>query len=92
MRFIGPEEDGIVAVSRTPGSSLAGIFAAGTSLSDAASPSEGGGKRAEGSGYSATWGKVSLGSLANMGFSAFYIFPCTWECCHHGYHDSTCFF
>jgi hypothetical protein len=34
MRFMGPEEGGVVAVSRTPGLSLVGIFAAGASLSD----------------------------------------------------------
>jgi hypothetical protein len=41
MRFMGPEEGGVVAVSRTPGLSLVGIFAAGASPSDAASPSGG---------------------------------------------------
>jgi hypothetical protein len=57
MRFMGPEEDGVVAVSRTPGLSLVGIFAAGASLSDAASPSKGGGEQVGGSGkggYSGT--------------------------------------
>jgi hypothetical protein len=47
MRFMGPEEGGVVAVSRTPGPGLVGAFVAGTSLSAAASPSEGGGKGAE---------------------------------------------
>jgi hypothetical protein len=42
MRFMGPEEGEIVAVSRTPGPGLVGIFAVGGSLSNAASPSEGG--------------------------------------------------
>jgi hypothetical protein len=54
IRFKGPEESGVVAVSRTSGPSLVGVFAAGTSLSDAASPSEGGGEGAESDGYSAT--------------------------------------
>jgi hypothetical protein len=43
MKFMEPEEIGVVAVSRTLGSSLSGTFAVGTSLSDAASFSEGGG-------------------------------------------------
>jgi hypothetical protein len=54
MRFMGPEEGGVIAVSRTPGPSLVGIFVAGASLSDAASPPKGGGKGAEGCGYSGT--------------------------------------
>jgi hypothetical protein len=62
MRFNGPEEVGVVAVSRTPGSRLVSVFASGASLSDAASPSEGGGEWAEGSGkseYSSAWGVES---------------------------------
>jgi hypothetical protein len=57
MRFMGPEEGGVVAVSITPGLSLVGVFAAGASPSDAASPSEGGGKEVDGGGkdgYSGT--------------------------------------
>jgi hypothetical protein len=57
MRFIKPEEGGVVAVARTPGPSLVGIYATVASPSDAASPSEGGGKGVEGSGkggYSST--------------------------------------
>jgi hypothetical protein len=57
MRFMGPEEGGIVVVSRAPGAGLVGIFAAGSSLSDSVFPSMGGGKGAEGSGkggYSGT--------------------------------------
>jgi hypothetical protein len=50
MRFMGPEEGGVVAVSITPGLSLVGVFAAGASPSDAASPSEGGGKEVDGGG------------------------------------------
>jgi hypothetical protein len=56
MRFMGLEEGGIVAVSRTPGLSPAGIFATGASPLDAAS-SEGGGEGAKGDGkgrYSGT--------------------------------------
>jgi hypothetical protein len=56
-RFMGPEESGGVAVSRTPGLSLVGAFAAGASLSDAASPSEGRGEEVDGGGkggYSGT--------------------------------------
>jgi hypothetical protein len=52
MRFMGPEEGGVVAVSRTPGLSLVGIFAAGASPSHAAFPSEGGSEEADGSGKS----------------------------------------
>jgi hypothetical protein len=43
MRFVGPEEDGVVAVSRTPGLGLIGIFAAGASPTVAAPPSKSGG-------------------------------------------------
>jgi hypothetical protein len=50
MRFIRPEDDEVLAVSRTPASSLVGVFSAGASPSDAASPSEGGSEGAEGSG------------------------------------------
>jgi hypothetical protein len=50
MRFMGPEEGGVVAVSRTPWLSLIGIFAAGASPLDAASPSKGGGEEADGGG------------------------------------------
>jgi hypothetical protein len=73
MRFMGPEEGGVVAVSRTPGPSIIGIFAAGPSLSNAASSSEGGGEGAKGKGgYSGTkGGEVSSGSPANIGFSSF---------------------
>jgi hypothetical protein len=46
MRFMGPEEGGIVVVSRAPGAGLVGIFAAGSSLSDSVFPSMGGGKGA----------------------------------------------
>jgi hypothetical protein len=53
MRFIGPEEGGVVAVSRTPGPGLVGIFAGGAFPSDVASLSKGGGEGVEGkSGYS----------------------------------------
>jgi hypothetical protein len=51
MSFMGPEEGGVVAVSRIPGPSLVGIFAVG------ASPSKGRGKGVEGNGkggYSGT--------------------------------------
>jgi hypothetical protein len=76
MRFMGPEEGGVVAISRTPGLILVGIFAAGASLSAAASSSKGGGKGAEGSGYSGTAGTVSPGSPpANMCFFGFLHFP-----------------
>jgi hypothetical protein len=57
MRFMGPEDGGVVGISRSPGPSLMGIFAAGASPSDAASPSKGGGKKADGcgtAGYSHT--------------------------------------
>jgi hypothetical protein len=57
MRFSGHEEDRVVAVSRTPRFSLIGVFAAGTSPSDAASLSKDGGEEADGSGkggYSGT--------------------------------------
>jgi hypothetical protein len=57
MRFMGPEEDGIVAVSRTPRLSLISIFAAGDSPSDAASPSKHRDEEADGGGkcgYSST--------------------------------------
>jgi hypothetical protein len=53
MRFRGPEEGGVVAVSRTPGPSLVSVLVAGASPLDV-SPSEGGGKGAEGGGYSGT--------------------------------------
>jgi hypothetical protein len=52
MRFIGPEEGWVFALSRTPGPALEGIFAAGAP--PAASLSEDGCKGAEVSGYSAT--------------------------------------
>jgi hypothetical protein len=54
MRFMGPEEGGGVAVSRTLGLSLVGIFVA---ASDAAFPPEGGGEEVDGGGkggYSGT--------------------------------------
>jgi hypothetical protein len=54
MRFMGAEGGGVVAVSRTPGPGLVGVFAAGASLSAVASPSKGGGEGAEGGGYSGT--------------------------------------
>jgi hypothetical protein len=41
MRFMGSEESRVVAVSRTLGPRLVGIFVAGASLCDAASPSKG---------------------------------------------------
>jgi hypothetical protein len=44
MRFIGPEEGGVVAVSRIPGPGLIGVLAAVASPSDAAFPSVGGGE------------------------------------------------
>jgi hypothetical protein len=44
------EESVIVVGSMTPGPSLVGIFAAGASLFDAASPSKGGGKGVESGG------------------------------------------
>jgi hypothetical protein len=37
MRLMGPEEGGVVTVSRIPGPNLVSIFAAGASPSDAAS-------------------------------------------------------
>jgi hypothetical protein len=57
MRFIGSEEGGVVALSRTSGPSLVDVFAAGDFPSDAASPSEGGDDGAEGGskdGYNGT--------------------------------------
>jgi hypothetical protein len=57
MKFMEPEEAGVVAVSRTAGSGLVGVFAPGASPSNAASPSKGGGEGKEGSGkggYSGT--------------------------------------
>jgi hypothetical protein len=56
MRFIGPEEGGVVAASRTPGLGLLGVSPE-FSPSDAASPSGGGGEEADGGGkgeYSGT--------------------------------------
>jgi hypothetical protein len=50
MRFMGPEESGVVAVSRTPGLSLIDVFAAEASTLDAASPSEDGGEEVDGRG------------------------------------------
>jgi hypothetical protein len=41
MRFMGPEESGIVAISRTPGLGFVGIFANEASQSNTASPFEG---------------------------------------------------
>jgi hypothetical protein len=83
MRFIGPEEDGVVAVSRTLGSSFVGIFAAGSSPSDAASPFEGGGEGVEGSDKGGTVSHKGAGSpwgpLIIWVSLAFYIFPCTWK-------------
>jgi hypothetical protein len=63
MRFMGPEESGFVAVSRTSGPGLLGIFDAGASLSDAASPSEGGGEGAESSGKNGYSGTHKGGGL-----------------------------
>jgi hypothetical protein len=57
MRFMGPEEGGVIAVSKTPMLSLIDVFASGASPSDAASPSKGGGEEADGGskgGYSGT--------------------------------------
>jgi hypothetical protein len=50
LRFMGPEEGGVVAVSRTPGLDLGGISAAGASPLNAASPSKGGGEEVGGGG------------------------------------------
>jgi hypothetical protein len=49
MMIMEPEEGGVVAVSKTPGLGLVGIFAPGTSSSDVASSSEGGGKEVDSS-------------------------------------------
>jgi hypothetical protein len=90
MRFMGPEEGGIVAVSRTPELGLVGIFAAGASPSNVASPSEEGGKQI----VVAKVGTVThkeVGSPTNMGFSGFlHFFPAFGICCHPGCHDPTC--
>jgi hypothetical protein len=91
MRFMGPEESGVVAVSRTPGLCLVGVFAVGASLSDAASSSEGGGEEADGSGkggYSGTW--RGQGLLWEF-FWLFTFFPALGSSGHPGYHDPTCF-
>jgi hypothetical protein len=72
MRFMGPEEGEVVAVSRTPGPVLVGIFAAGASPSDVASLSKGGGEGAKGDGY--ILAEKPLLIWVSM---AFYIFPCT---------------
>jgi hypothetical protein len=50
MRFMGPEEGGVVATSRTSGLRLVGIFATGASPADAASPSKGEGAESGGKG------------------------------------------
>jgi hypothetical protein len=62
MRFLGPEEGGVAAISRTPGPSLVGIIAAGALPLDAASPLKGGGKGAEGSGKGGTVAHKWVGS------------------------------
>jgi hypothetical protein len=51
MKFTGPEEGGVVAVSRIPRPGLVGIFAAGL---DVASPSRGRGEGAESGRYNGT--------------------------------------
>jgi hypothetical protein len=56
MNFMGPDKGSVVTVSRTGGPRLVGIFAAGASPSDAASPSEVGGEGVKGSGK---WGTVA---------------------------------
>jgi hypothetical protein len=84
MRFVGPEEGGVVAVSRTPGPSLVGVFIAGASLSDAAFPFKDGGEGTEGGGKGAHKGAGSPQSPLLIWVSlAFYIFP--WL------HDPICF-
>jgi hypothetical protein len=50
MRFMGPKEGGVVAVSKTPESSLVGVFAASASQSDAALPFKGRSQGSEGGG------------------------------------------
>jgi hypothetical protein len=57
MTFMGPEESGVGAVTRSTGLVLVGIFAAGTFLSDATSPSDGGGKEVDGRGKCGNNGK-----------------------------------
>jgi hypothetical protein len=53
MRFMGLEEGGVVAISRTPRLGLVGVFATGASPLDAASPPEGGGEEVDGCGRGA---------------------------------------
>jgi hypothetical protein len=76
---MGPEEREVVAVLRTSELSLVGVFAAGASPSDVASPSEGGGEKVEGGGkggYSGTKGGRSPQGAPLLWVSlAFYIFP-----------------
>jgi hypothetical protein len=82
MRFMGPEEGGVVAVSRTSGPSLLGIFAARASPPEVASPSKGESKGAVGGGYSGTHkGGVGLpqGPLLIWSSLDFYIFACTYK-------------
>jgi hypothetical protein len=76
MRFMGPEEGGVVAVSRTPRLSLAGEFAAGASRSDAASPSE-----AKSRWRWQRWIQWHMGGVPLLIWVslAFYIFSCTWK-------------
>jgi hypothetical protein len=52
MRFIGPEEGGVIAVSRTPGLVLIGVFATVVFQSDATYPYKDAGEVAYGCGKS----------------------------------------
>jgi hypothetical protein len=77
------EESVIVVGSRTPGPSLVGIFAAGASLFDTSSPSEGGGKGVESGGIGGTEAHKGVGSPWGPPLiwvsMAFHIFPCSWK-------------
>jgi hypothetical protein len=86
MRFMGPEESGVDAVSRTPG--LLGVFVAGASPSVAASHFEGGGKEAERVG---TVAHERAGTpLIPYKYEVLWLFTffhALGGCCHPGYHD-----
>jgi hypothetical protein len=93
MRFIRCKEVGIIAVSRTPGPSLVGIFAAGLPcLMLLSLPRvEEKGQKAVGMVAHRGRGSPQDPLLIWVSLAFFTFFPALGICCHPGYHDPTCF-